>query len=91
MDSRRIVHFYFLLLYCLLSAGVAIQTQKPQPSPTVVSPVTLSTTNDNNFKKFAFLSQETVPDYRPRDNVSFSLTMVVISSLVFTARNQITV
>ena len=91
MDSRRRVHFYFLLSYCLISAGVAIQTQKPQPSPTVVSPITLSTTNDNNFKKFAFLSQETVPDYRPRDNVSFSLTMVVISSLVFTAMNQITV
>jgi len=52
-----------------LNTGVAIQTQKPQPSPTVMTPVTLPTTNNNNFKKFAFLSQETVPDYRPRDSV----------------------
>jgi len=55
------------VLMSLNKAGVAIQTQKPQPSPTVVTPVTLPTTN--NIKKFAFLSQETVPDYRPRDSV----------------------
>jgi hypothetical protein len=54
-----------------LLAGVSIQMHKPQPPPAMVAPVaTLPTTNNNNIKKFAFLSQETVPDYRPRDSVS---------------------
>lgn len=64
-----------------------MQTQKPQPSPTVVTPVTLPTTN-NNFKKFAFLSQETVPDYRPRDSVSYSLMKDIRSFFMLIARNQ---
>jgi len=70
-----------------LSAGVAIQTQKPQPPPTVVTPVTLPTTN-NNFKKFAFLSQETVPDYRPRESVSYGLKEDIRSFFIFIARNH---
>jgi hypothetical protein len=36
----------------------------------VASIATLPTANNNNIKKFAFLSQETVPDYRPLNNVS---------------------
>jgi hypothetical protein len=59
------------MMHFLLSAGVSLQTHKPQPPPTMVAPsATLPTTNNNNIKKFAFLSQETVPDYRPRDSVS---------------------
>jgi len=85
--SRR-MQFCCRLSFCLLSAGVATQTQKPQPSPTVVTPVTLPTTNNNNIKKFAFLSQETVPDYRPRDSVSYSLTKDIRSFYMLIARNK---
>lgn len=84
--SRR-MQFCWWLLFCLLSAGVAIETQKPQPSPAVVTPVTLPTTN-NNIKKFAFLSQETVPDYRPRDSVSYSLTKDIRHFFMLIARNK---
>ncbi|KAJ4438090.1 hypothetical protein ANN_14029 [Periplaneta americana] len=54
-----------------MNTGVAIRTHKPQPPPTnIVAPITaLPTANNNNIKKFAFLSQETVPDYRPIDNL----------------------
>jgi hypothetical protein len=78
-----------LLLTVTLSfveTGVDIQTQTPQPSPTLVTPVTLPATN-NNFKKFAFLAQETVPDYRPRD-VSYSLMMDIRNFFLLFARNQ---
>jgi hypothetical protein len=57
--------------HALLSAGFSIETHKPQAPPaTVAQMAALPTTNNNNIKKFAFLSQETVPDYRPRDSVS---------------------
>ncbi|XP_023721225.1 coronin-2B isoform X2 [Cryptotermes secundus] len=53
-----------------LNTGVSIQMHKPQPPPAMVVPIAaLPTTNNNNIKKYAFLSQETVPDYRPRDSV----------------------
>ncbi|XP_066992330.1 coronin-2B isoform X2 [Anabrus simplex] len=48
-----------------MRTGVTIRTHKPkvyQPSD-----VSLPTSHNNNSKKFAFLSQETVPDYRPVD------------------------
>ncbi|KAJ9598006.1 hypothetical protein L9F63_026890, partial [Diploptera punctata] len=52
-----------------MNTGVAVRTHKPQ-SPPIVTPVTnLSAANNNNSKKFAFLSQETVPDYRPIENI----------------------
>jgi hypothetical protein len=91
VNISRTVEFCCWLSFSLLSAGVAIQTQKPQPSPTMVTPVTLPTTNNNNFKKFAFLSQETVPDYRPRDSVSYSLNMDIRSFCMCIARNQIVI
>lgn len=57
-------------LFLVLSAGVAVRTHKPHPPPTLVAPLATPPTINNNIKKFAFLSHETVPDYRPRDNVS---------------------
>jgi len=54
-------------MYCV--SGVSVKTHKPQafvPNE--------ATRNDTNYRmKFAFLSKETVPDYRPLD-VSSSVT-----------------
>ncbi|KAK7789673.1 hypothetical protein R5R35_011444 [Gryllus longicercus] len=49
-----------------MKTGVMVRTHKPkvyQPSENM----SLPTAHVNNSKKFAFLSQETVPDYRPVD------------------------
>lgn len=48
-----------------MKTGVTVHTHKPrmhQPKET-----SLPMANNNNSRKFAFLSQETVPDYRPVD------------------------
>ncbi|XP_063216669.1 coronin-2B-like [Bacillus rossius redtenbacheri] len=51
-----------------MKTGVTITTHKPKVyQPTEIS---LPNAHNNNSKKFAFLSQETVPDYRPLDVLS---------------------
>lgn len=48
-----------MLLYCL---GVTISTHKPRNNRDAPA---MQPQDANNRKKFAFLSRETTPDYRP--------------------------
>ncbi|PSN49299.1 Coronin-2A [Blattella germanica] len=72
-----------------MNTGVAIRTHKLQPSPTVAPVTTLPTAHNNNSKKFAFLSQETVPDYRPIEN-SQVLPLPISEKSQKTSSNQST-
>jgi len=63
------------MFYVYSLQGVSVKTHKPQA---FVS--NEATRNDTNYRmKFAFLSKETVPDYRPLD-VSNSSIILLLSN-----------
>lgn len=63
------------MVYVYSLLGVSVKTHKPQA---FVS--NEATRNDTNYRmKFAFLSKETVPDYRPLD-VSTSNIILLLSN-----------
>lgn len=61
---------------CIL--GVSVKTHKPQA---FVS--NEATRNDTNYRmKYAFLSKETVPDYRPLDVSTIKLVLLLSNQLI---------
>ncbi|XP_017779006.1 PREDICTED: coronin-2B-like, partial [Nicrophorus vespilloides] len=69
-----------------MRTGENVPLQKPRAlkplTPTTNSVPSINTSVDNNKKKFAFLSTETIPDYRPKD--------VIIEKNMKTTTNQST-